>query len=590
MEPAKLSPMQTIKHLLRETMPSRWKLLVLSIFCMAGVAGFTAALAYSTRLVVNDVFVANDASAAFQVALLILGVTIGKSAFQYANDVISVIFQRSVASAYQKMVFEKLLHKEVRHFIGEHASVQMNKVRLYGDACANVVVNVSNKLLTEGLTVLGLFTVMIIQDPLMTLFSSVLFPLIFLLVSNLSNRIRGMANAEAQLEGGFVKVGSEAFAGIKTVKTYGLQDKTIRRFNGAVDKLENRIFKIAKITKATVPLMELLGGVVIALFVVYAAWQTITYGKTPGEFTAFIIAFIMAYQPAERLSNVWVEIQKSVIQSQKMLEMISEPPEKREYGDVELDDAAPGVVFEDVSFEYKKRIPALSEVSCEIEPGERVAIVGRSGAGKTTLIDLVMRFYDPTEGVVRIGGQDLQDVSERSLRDYIALISQDVFLFEGTIRDNIRDGRPSASDEEVERAAHIAALTEMIETADKGLDTEVGPNGVSLSGGQKQRVGIARALIRDAKLFIFDEATSALDGENERKIMENLLKDMPGRTILFVTHRASTLQYVDRTILLDGGHLAGFDTPDNLAANSAYYRDLFHLDHPERAAATQERE
>ena len=404
MKPAKLTPMQTITHLLREALPSRWKLLALSIFCMVGVAGFTAALAYSTRLIVNDVFVASDATAAIQVALLILGVTIGKSAFQYANDVISVIFQRSVASAYQKMVFEKLLHKEVRHFIGEHASVQMNKVRIYGDACANVVVNVSNKLLTEGLTVLGLFTVMIIQDPLMTLFSSVLFPLIFLLVSNLSNRIRGMANAEAELEGGFVKVGSEAFAGIKTVKTYGLQDKTIRRFNGAVDKLENRIFKIAKITKATVPLMELLGGVVIALFVVYAAWQTITHGKTPGEFTAFIIAFIMAYQPAERLSNVWVEIQKSVIQSQKMMEMISEPPEKREYGDVELDDAAPGVVFEDVSFEYKKRTPALCNVSFEIEPGERVAIVGRSGAGKTTLIDLVMRFYDPTEGVVRLGG------------------------------------------------------------------------------------------------------------------------------------------------------------------------------------------
>ncbi len=580
MDARNLTPVGVIKYLLKDALPSRWKLLALSILCMAGVAGFTAALAYSTRLIVNDVFVAEDAAAAVQVALLIVGVSIGKSGFQYANDVISVMFQRSVASAYQKMIFEKLIHKDVWHFIGEHASVQMNKVRLWGDACANVVVNVSNRLFTEALTVVALFIVMIIQDPLMTLLSSILFPVIFYLVSNLSNRIRAMANSEAELEGGFVKVGSEAFAGIKTVKTYGLQDKTIRRFNNAVTKLENRVFKIAKITKATVPLMELLGGLVIAMFVIYAAWQTIAQGKTPGEFTAFITAFIMAYQPAERLSNIWVEIQKSLIQAQKMFDTISEPPEKRDYGDKTLEGTEPTVAFENVSFEYKKRTPALSHVDFEVKPGERVAIVGRSGAGKTTLIDLVMRFYDPTDGVVRIGGMDLHDLTEESLRDYIALISQDVFLFEGSIRDNIRDGNPQATDEQVERAARIAALSDIIDKSDKGLDTQVGPNGVSLSGGQKQRVGIARALVRDAKVFIFDEATSALDGDNERKIMLNLMEEMPGRTILFVTHRASTLQYVDRVLLLDNGHLVAFDTPENLARDSAYYRDLFHIDTP----------
>ena len=576
-----LTPMRTIRHLLREALPSRWKLLVLSILCMVCVAGFTAALAYSTRLIVNDVFVAEDASAAIYVALLIVGVTLGKSAFQYANGVISVMFQRSVAAAYQKMVFEKVLQKDVRHFIGRHAATQMNQVRLYGNACADVVVNISNRLLTEGLTVLGLFVVMIIQDPLMTLFSSILFPLIFWIVSNLSSRIRAVANSEAELEGAYFAVGAEAFAGIKTVKTYGLQEKTIERFNAAVDQLERRIFGIAKVTNATMPLMELLGGLVIALFVIYASWQTITHGKTPGEFTAFITAFLMAYQPAERLSHIWVDIQKSLIQSQKMLEMISKPPVRREYGSVSLETVEPSVSFESVNFEYKKLAPALTEVSFEIAAGERVAIVGRSGAGKTTLIDLVMRFYDPTTGIVRIGGHDLHEVNETSLRDYIALISQDVFLFDGSISDNIRDGNPTASDEQIKRAAQIAALSDVIESQESGLDTQVGPNGVSLSGGQKQRVGIARALVRDARIFIFDEATSALDGENERKIMENLLQEMPGRTILFVTHRASTLQYVDRAILLDDGHLVGLDKPDHLAAHSAYYRDLFHVKEPD---------
>jgi subfamily B ATP-binding cassette protein MsbA len=194
------------------------------------------------------------------------------------------------------------------------------------------------------------------------------------------------------------------------------------------------------------------------------------------------------------------------------------------------------------------------------------------------LIDLVMRFYDPIKGLVRIGGVDLHDVAEASLRSQIALISQDVFLFEGSIRDNIRDGNPNATDDEIDRMARIAALGDVMEKFEQGLDTPVGPNGMSLSGGQKQRVGIARALVKDAKILIFDEATSALDGENERKIMQNLMSEMPDRTILFVTHRPSTLQYVDRVLMLDNGHLTAFETPETLERESAYYRDLFHLD------------
>ena len=578
MDAENLTPFATARYLLREAVPPRWKLLLLSIFCMAGVAGFTAALAYSTRLIVNDVFVAEDTSAAINVALLIIGVSIGKSAFQYGNGVISVLFHRSVASAYQKMIFKKVLEKDVWHFLGKHASAQMNQVRLFGNASAEVVVNLSNKLLTEALTVIGLFIVMIIQDPLMTLVSCLLFPIIFLMVSYLSKRIRSAANAEAEMEGAFFAVGSEAFAGIKTIKTYGLQDKMLNRFNKAVQKLEKRIFGIAKVTSATIPLMELLGGLVIAMFVIYAAWQTITHGKTPGEFTAFITAFLMAYQPAERLSNIWVEVQRSLMHAKRMLKLIHEPVQRREYGDRSIDDAAANITFENLNFEYKEDVPALCNVSFEAEAGERVAVVGRSGAGKTTLIDLVMRFYDPTGGVVRIGGIDLHDVTEDSLRSQIALISQDVFLFDGSIRDNIRDGNPAASDEEIERVARIAALSDIIEKFEDGLDTEVGPNGMSLSGGQKQRVGIARALAKDAKILIFDEATSALDGENERKIMSNLLEEMPGRTILFVTHRASTLQYVDRVLLLESGHLLAFDTPTQLARDSAYFRDLFHID------------
>ncbi|MEC9198077.1 MAG: ABC transporter ATP-binding protein [Pseudomonadota bacterium] len=564
-------------RLIKEAMPSRWRLYLVSLVCMIGVAGFTGALANSTRMIVNDVFVADDTSAAIHVALIVIAVSIGKSFFEYANAVISTIFNRSISADYQKKVFERMLSKDVWHFSGKHASVQMNQVRVYGQACGKTVINFTNKLLTDALTLVGLIVVMIIQDPLMTLLSSVMFPLIFWLVSHLSKKVRAVANAETELSGAYFATGVEAFDGIKTLKSYRLEKKTIKKFEEGVEALEERMLGIAKVTSATVPIMELLGGLVIGFFVVYAAWQTITNGKTPGEFTAFITAFLMAYQPAERVSKTWVELQKSITHVGRMYRELESPVKQRDEGRLTLSSTAPSIAFEDVSFEYSSKSRALHRLNFNINAGERVAIVGRSGAGKSTLIDLVLRFYDPTSGVVRIGGLDMKDVTEQSARDSIALISQDVFLFDGTIRDNLRDGNPDASDEDLERAARLAQLSDLIDRLPEGLDSRVGPNGSALSGGQKQRVGIARALAKGAKIYIFDEATSALDVENEQAIMKMLQKELASATILFVTHRPSTLTFVDRILMLDNGELIGFDTAKNLEESKAQYRALFNL-------------
>ena len=564
-------------RLIKEAMPSRWKLYLVSLVCMIGVAGFTGALANSTRMIVNDVFVADDTSAAIHVALIVIAVSIGKSFFEYANAVISTIFNRSISADYQKKIFAKMLSKDVWHFSGKHASVQMNQVRVYGQACGKTVINFTNKLLTDTLTLVGLIIVMIIQDPLMTLFSSVMFPLIFWLVSHLSKKVRAVANAETELSGAYFATGVEAFDGIKTLKSYRLEKKTIKKFEEGVEALEERMLGIAKVTSATVPIMELLGGLVIGFFVVYAAWQTITNGKTPGEFTAFITAFLMAYQPAERVSKTWVELQKSITHVGRMYRELESPVKQRDEGRLTLGSTAPSIAFEDVSFEYSSKSRALHRLNFNINAGERVAIVGRSGAGKSTLIDLVLRFYDPTSGVVRIGGLDMKDVTEQSARDSIALISQDVFLFDGTIRDNLRDGNPDASDEDLERAARLAQLSDLIDRLPDGLDSRVGPNGSALSGGQKQRVGIARALANGATISIFDEAPSALDVENERAIMKMLQKELASATILFVTHRPSTLTFVDRILMLDNGELIGLDTAKNLEESNAQYRALFNL-------------
>ena len=563
------------RRLLRDTLSSRWKLLGLSIFFLIGVSVFTAGLAASTRLIVNDVFVAENTDAAVRVALIVIGVSLGKSVFQYANTVAQILLTRSVSVEMQKRVFSRMLHNDVAYFVGGHASDLMAKIRLYGTAAGTAFVTMTNRLLTETLTMLALFGVMLYQDAWMTLFCMLILPLILGLVSFLSRKIRAVASEEATLSGEYFSIGSEAFAGIKTVKSYGLEQKSIDRFDASVDRLENRIFSIARVSSATVPIMEFLGGLVIGAFVVYAAWQTITHGKTPGEFTAFITAFLMAYQPAEKVSKYWVELQRSLVQTGNMYEILDAPAALIADGTISKSDLGSGLALNNVGFSYDGAKTALSNVSLDIAGGEILGVVGRSGAGKSTLIDLVMRFYDPTEGDIAFGGHDLRQIKRADLKDTIALISQDVFLFDGTIRDNIRDGHPGASDAEIAQAAERAALDVALRDMPNGLDTVVGANGANLSGGQKQRVGIARAMIKEAKLYIFDEATSALDVENERRIMANLVKHTQDATVLFITHRPATLEYVDRVLFLDQGKIAGLDTYDALLKENAAFKTLF---------------
>ena len=348
--------------------------------------------------------------------------------------------------------------------------------------------------------------------------------------------------------------------------------------------LEDRGLLIARVTAITMPFMQMLGGVVLGLYVLYASWQTMANGKTPGEFTAFISAFLLAYQPAERISKGLVDIQNAIVLSQSMFEMMEVPVRLRATGTATLDGRPATLEFDDVSFSYRGRVPALNNISFLLEPGENIAIVGRSGAGKTTLIDVVQRFYDPTEGTVRIGGVDLRELSHDALRNSTALISQEVFLFEGTIGENILDGRKDASHDEVMEVVREAKLAELIAELPAGLDTQVGANGNALSGGQKQRVGIARALLKQAKIIIFDEATSALDGESEREILSRVVQSNPDKTMLFVSHRPAILEWVDKVMVMESGHLIAMDSHRNLIETNPTYRSLFNLVTEEEAA------
>ena len=567
--------LKTAKRLIKETIPKRKKIITASIVCMVGVSVFTAALAYTTKLIVNDVFVAKDAGAAIEVAIIVIFVSFSKSLFHYGNAVLQTVLNRSISSFYQKEAFQKTLRREISFFNGKHASDHMAQIRLYGMAAGQAVTAICSRFLTEVLTLVALFVVMFLQDALMTLYSIVIIPIIFGLVSFLSRKIRKVAKEETDLSGHYFAAGSEALAGVRTVKSYNLESKSIEKFNSSVDALEDRIFGISKVTAATHPIMEFLGGLVLGVFVIYAAWQTITYGKTPGEFTAFITAFLLAYQPASKISKLWVELQKSLTQSFFMFRLIDTKPKSVSCGNKSLQSGNGSVNFSNVSFGYENDEVSIDKVSFNLEPGDKVAIVGKSGAGKSTLVDLILGFYSPTDGMIEIGSMDISSISPMDLKNHIAFISQDVFLFDDTIEENIKDGFASASHEEIIAAVQSAQVDGFAEDFPLGLQTRVGANGSNLSGGQKQRVAIARGLLKRASIYIFDEATSALDVENEREIMTALLETLKNETVIFVTHRPALFEYVDKVLMLEKGRVVGFDEPSKIDKTSTEFRELF---------------
>ena len=567
--------LKTAKRLIKETIPKRKKIITASIVCMVGVSVFTAALAYTTKLIVNDVFVAKDAGAAIEVAIIVIFVSFAKSLFHYGNAVLQTVLNRSISSFYQKEAFQKTLRREISFFNGKHASDHMAQIRLYGMAAGQAVTAICSRFLTEVLTLVALFVVMFLQDALMTLYSVVIIPIIFGLVSFLSRKIRKVAKEETDLSGHYFAAGSEALAGVRTVKSYNLERKSIEKFNSSVDALEDRIFGISKVTAATHPIMEFLGGLVLGVFVIYAAWQTITYGKTPGEFTAFITAFLLAYQPASKISKLWVELQKSLTQSFFMFRLIDTKPKSVSCGNKSLQSGNGSVNFSHVSFGYENDEVSIDKVSFSLQPGDKVAIVGKSGAGKSTLVDLILGFYSPTDGMIEIGSTDISSISPMELKNHIAFISQDVFLFDDTIEENIKDGFASASEREIIAAVKSAQVDGFAEDFPLGLQTRVGANGSNLSGGQKQRVAIARGLLKKASIYIFDEATSALDVENEREIMTALLETLKNETVIFVTHRPALFEYVDKVLMLEKGRVVGFDKPSKIDETSTEFRELF---------------
>lgn len=404
-------------------------------------------------------------------------------------------------------------------------------------------------------------------------------PVIALVISTFSTRIRKSAKRRQEQSADVTQRLVEIIAGIKIIKSFRAEKLENEGFRRASRRLFHRAMKVVKNRVLARSLVDALNSFAAIGVMVLGLWLVLGgyWGLTPGDLGAFVAMTTTVYKPVRTLARGYVKILDALPSADRFFELLDADIEIRDADDaIEIDRLRDGIRFRDVSFSYGRE-PVLDRVSLDVKAGEVIAIVGRTGAGKTTLTDLLLRLYDPVAGSIEFDGVDLRSIRRDSLLDQFAVVTQDPFLFDGTIGDNIRYGRQAADESDVLEAARAANVDEFVDNLPEGYDTEVGAGGTRLSGGQRQRVTIARAILRDPTVLILDEATSSLDSKAERSVQEALEVLLPGRTVFVVAHRLSTVRQADRIVVLDGGRIAQVGTHDQLVEAGGLYRDLVDL-------------
>ncbi|HEY6332679.1 MAG TPA: ABC transporter transmembrane domain-containing protein [Blastocatellia bacterium] len=433
-------------------------------------------------------------------------------------------------------------------------------------------------LLREGLTFLALFALVLVYNWRLTLIAFGMGPLVYVLTVRFGRRLRRIANRTQEGMEEVLDIAQETISGNRIVKAFGMERFEQRRFRGALNRLGGTQIRAAYVVYLSSPILELLGVILAAVFLLYARHAIAVGQMTVGMFAVYIVAIIQMYDPLRKMSRIQNYFQQAFAASSRIQKLLDHHTEKQDARDaVALPHFADRIEFRDVSFKYEEQGEwILRNVNISARRGQVVALIGLSGAGKTTLTNLLMRFYDPDRGQVYVDGHDITSVKLDSLRSQMALVTQDVILFNDSITDNIAYGRPDVDSEMIESAARNAYAHDFIMERG-GYDTIIGERGVKLSGGERQRLAIARALLKDAPILILDEATSALDTQSERLVQRALSNLMTGRTTIVIAHRLTTIHKADKIVVLDRGKVVDEGTHDQLMSRNGIYRDLYEL-------------
>jgi subfamily B ATP-binding cassette protein MsbA len=510
-------------------------------------------------------------------ALLIPAVMITRSFFSYANVYFLSWVSMSAIRDMRRRVFSNLMAQSMDYFNKSRSGVLISRVLNDATVAQQSVVQIVGDLVKQPLTGLGAMGALFYIDWKFTIVALFLFPICIVPVAVYGRKVRKASQTMQNESGLMAVVLQESFAGIRIIKSFSRENFQLKQFDKSLQEQFGISMKVTKNSSIVQPMIEIVSafGVSLALFYVYFSHLTV------GSFIALLGGMFLLYDPIKNISRIHVSIQACMGAAMSILELLATKPTIADGpGAITLKKSEGRLALENVNFSYDAtgvHSNALSGINLSIEPGSKVALVGASGAGKSTILSLLMRFYDPQAGRILIDGIDLRDVTLHSLHDQIGIVTQESFLFHDTILENIRFGRLDATDAEIEEAARLAHAHEFIIEQPQGYKTLVGDKGCLLSGGQQQRISIARALLKAAPILLLDEATSALDSESEKMIQDALEKLSKGRTVVAIAHRLSTILGSDMIVVMDQGRIVATGTHAELLECSEHYSKLYSL-------------
>jgi ATP-binding cassette subfamily B protein len=576
-----------IRRLVMEQGAAYWRRYLLAFALMGVSAAATAGSAYILGQVINKAYVDKDVRGIALLSGVTVLIFILKGAATYGHQVILSKISNAILANNQRRLFAKLMNESVAFFGERHSSEFLARLTSGAYSVTQVLNLLVNALGRDLLLLIGLVAVMLMQDPYMALLGFLVAPPAMLVLRKLVKRIKGLAHNQFTGTADILETMQESLQGIRTVKAFTLEQTMRERIDASISAVEQNANKMARVSNRASPLMETLGGLAVAGGLMYGGYSVVAMGATPGQFFSFLTAFLMAYEPAKRLARLNIELNSNLIGARKLLEIVDSPSSEPADDDkpaLRLTEAR--VELRDVSFAYRPDEQVISRMSFVAEPGKMTALVGPSGGGKSTVLALLLRFYDASAGDILIDGQSIAAVSRKSLRQQTAYVGQDVYLFRDTIRENIAFGKVGATEAEIVAAAKAACAHEFIMGFPLGYDTPVGEHGTQLSGGQRQRVAVARALIKNAPVILLDEATAALDSESERQVQEAIEHLCQNRTTIVIAHRLHTIMHADAILVVEGGEVVERGRHDDLLRRGGRYASFFRLQHREAGPLT----